>query len=135
MGRVVESYEPHELCSLNFCVFIFNIICCICVKIVNKLKCTLASDVLTSPTHLLSVHFSAVLSRMTLLCPIMFSSTPWMFLKRTNIQGVTFVFHKALSSKCLYSLQGYKHNLLSSIITHPNILSHKFSMIFVSQFV
>jgi len=38
LGRVVESYKSPELCSLKFCVFIFNIICCICVKIVNKLK-------------------------------------------------------------------------------------------------
>jgi len=40
LGRVVESFKLPELCSLKFCVFIFNIICCICVKIVNKLKCS-----------------------------------------------------------------------------------------------
>jgi len=129
LGRVVESYKSPELCSLKFCVFIFNIICCICVKIVNKFKCSIASDVLTSLAPLLPVHVSAVLSRMTLLCPIMFSSPPWMFLKRTNIQGVMFICDKALSSKYVYSLEDYKHNLLSGIITRPKILSHKFSII------
>jgi len=72
-----------------------------------QIKCSIASDVLTSLAPLLSVHVSAVMSHMTLLCPTMFSSPPWMFLKRTNIQGVMFICDKALSSKYVYSLEDY----------------------------
>jgi len=45
---------------------------CLCKSF--QMKCSVASDVLTSLAPLLSVHVSAVLSCMTLLCPKMSSS-------------------------------------------------------------
>jgi len=36
----------------------------------------------------------------------------WWFVKKANFQGVALICDKALSSKCVYSPEVYKHNLI-----------------------
>jgi len=37
--------------------------------------------------------------------------------KKANFKGVILIYDKALSSKYVYNLQGYKHNPISTMFT------------------
>ena len=68
-----NSIQSRFCCLLyNFVIIMLHVFMYLCERF--QMKCSIASDVLTSLAPLLSVHVSAVLSCMTLLCPKMRSS-------------------------------------------------------------
>ena len=68
-----NSIQSGFCCLLyNFVIIMLHAFIYLCERF--QMKCSIASDVLTSLAPLLSVHVSAVLSCMTLLCPKMRSS-------------------------------------------------------------
>ena len=86
-----------------------SVVCCrtlsACSNVFGWTKCSIASDVLTLNAPLLSVHVSAVLNCMTLLCPKMRCSCLNSLRKNQTFNVWCSFVTKALSSKYIYSLE------------------------------
>jgi len=99
-----NSIQSRFCCLLyNFVITMLHAFMYLCERF--QMKCSIASDVLTSLAPLLSVHNSAVLSCMTLLCPKICSSCLNSLWKKQTFKVWCSFVTKALSSKYVYSLE------------------------------